>query len=182
VNLGKSVAASHATMNFGVGAGDVLSVTMLAYKLYRRCSDSGTEFKRISEDVRNLYIVLHDIDETVKEDNTGLSRTGFERLERVKKDARGVLEELSLELKKFESLDTKSMRKWDVIRWGLKDVSDIRSRLTSITTNLNMYFHSLSKYVAPPSCSHPVHEVTQLSSFRPNIDTPHPSSSLQHLP
>lgn len=154
-------------MNFGIGAGDVFSVTMLAYKLYRSCSDSGTEFKRISEDLKNLHVILKDIDETVKEDSTGLSRTSFERLDRVREDARTLLEELSLELKKYESLDTKSQKKWDAVRWGLKDVSDIKSRLVSIITNLNVFSSCLTKYVASPSYPVQVHEAAQLTFIGP---------------
>lgn len=137
-------------MNFGVGAGDVFSLTMLAWNLYRNCRTSGTEFKRISEDLKNLHIILKDIDETIAEDSSGLSRTGFERLNEVRESARSVLEELSRELKQYESLDTKSQKKWDVVRWGMKDVSDIKMRLASITTNLTMFSTKLTKYVALP--------------------------------
>ena len=67
-------------MNFGVGAGDVFSVTMLAWNLYRNCKNSGPEFKRVADDLKNLHAILKDIEETIEHDNTGLSRTRSERL------------------------------------------------------------------------------------------------------
>jgi hypothetical protein len=134
-------------MNFGVGAGDAFSVTMLAWNLYRNCKNSGEEFKRIADDVKNLHIVLKDIDETVEQDSTGLSRTRSERLNKVRSDTRSVLEQLAKELETYGNLDTKTQKKWDVLRWGMKDISDIKLRLIAITTNLNAFSAAITKYV-----------------------------------
>jgi hypothetical protein len=134
-------------MNFGFGAGDCFSVTMLAWNLYRNCKNSGEEFKRIADDVKNLHIVLKDIDETVEQDSTGLSRTRSERLNKVRSDTRSVLEQLAKELETYGNLDTKTQKKWDVLRWGMKDISDIKLRLIAITTNLNAFSAAITKYV-----------------------------------
>jgi hypothetical protein len=137
-------------MSFGVGAGDVLSVTMLAWNLYRNCKNSGPEFRRIADDLKNLHIVLKDIEETVEHDSTGLSRTRSERFDKVKSDTRSVLEQLTKELEAYGNLDTKTQKKWDVLRWGMKDISDIKLRLIAITTNLNAFSSAVTKYVASP--------------------------------
>jgi hypothetical protein len=137
-------------MNFGVGAGDVFSVTMLAWNLYRNCKNSGPEFKRVADDLKNLHAVLKDIEETVEHDSTGLSRTRSERLKEFKDDTWSVLEQLTKELEKYGSLDTKTQKKWDALRWGLKDVSDIKMRLIAITTNLNAFSAAITKYVVSP--------------------------------
>jgi hypothetical protein len=161
-------------MSFGVGAGDVFSVTMLAWNLYRNCKNSGEEFKRVADDLKNLHVVLKDIEETVEQDNTGLSRTRSERLDKVRSDTRSVLEQLARELESYGNLDTKTQRKWDALRWGMKDVSEIKLRLIAITTNLNAFSSAITKYVASPiyrswrsrACNH-------IPFFRANIHPPY---------
>jgi chromosome segregation ATPase len=159
-------------MSFGVGAGDVFSVTMLAWNLYRNCKNSGEEFKRVADDLKNLHIVLKDIDETVEQDSTGLSRTRSERLNKVRSDTQSVLEQLAKELRAYGDLDTKTQKKWDALRWGMKDISDIKLRLIAITTNLNAFSSAITKYVASPryecQCSQGCSHITfYQSSIRP---------------
>lgn len=164
-------------MNFGVGAGDVFSVTMLAWNLYRNCKNSGEEFKRVADDLKNLHIILKDIDETVEQDSTGLSRTRSERLNEVRNDARGVLEQLAKELETYGNLDTKTQKKWDILRWGMKDISDIKLRLIAITTNLNAFSSAITKYVVSPIYrSRRSRDCIHIPSYQLNIQPPYTSS------
>lgn len=102
-------------MNFGVGLAMFFSVTMFAWNLHRNCKNSGPEFKRISDDLKNLHAALKDIEETVEHDGTGMSRTRSERLKEFKDNTRSVLEQLMKELEKYGRPDTKTQKKWDAL-------------------------------------------------------------------
>jgi hypothetical protein len=142
-------------MSFGVGAGDAISVTLIAWNLYRNCKNSGAEFERVADDLMNLHAILRLIDETVAQDSSGLSRTRVEKLNDVRSNVRKVLLQLEEELKKYGNLDTKTQRKWDALRWGLKDISDIKQSLMSVTTTLNAFCATITQYVEslPPFLS-----------------------------
>jgi hypothetical protein len=71
-------------------------------------------------------------------------------LNKVQSDTRGVLEQLTKELEAYGNLDTKTQKKWDALRWGMKDISDIKLRLIAITTNLSAFSSAITKYVTPP--------------------------------
>ena len=86
-----------------------------------------------------------------------------------------MLEQLTKELEKYGSLDTKTQKKWDALRWGLKDVSDIKMRLIAITTNLNAFSAAITKYVVSPVYSVPgaVEAAFTYLSYRTNIQPPY---------
>ncbi|KAJ9642590.1 hypothetical protein H2201_006307 [Coniosporium apollinis] len=121
-------------MDFGVG--DSVLVCTLAWRLYRACKSSATEFQRIAAEVSGLHAVLKEIDESIEEDDTGLSAARAERLKELKGNAWAVLRDLEAELGHYDSLATTTQRKWDIIRFGLKDLADIRNRIISTTTSL----------------------------------------------
>lgn len=132
-------------MSFGVGVGDVIVVTKSAWTLYRNCKNSGPEFSRIADELNNIYTILQDIKETLEHDSTGMSRSRAERLKKYIDSATELFNELSKELNKYGDLDTRSQKKWDVLRWGLKDLADIKMRLISLNTNLNAFAHTITQ-------------------------------------
>jgi hypothetical protein len=48
---------------------------------------------------------------------------------------------------RYESLNTQAQRSWDRMRFGLKDLSDVRQRLVSSTTMLTSFNTALIKFV-----------------------------------
>lgn len=134
-------------MSFGVSAGDFVAVSALAWKLYRACKSSAMEFQRLTSDVCNLHIVLMDLKESVEHDSTGLTPARAERLKQLNKNAWDLLRDLEVELSRYDSLSTKTQKKWDAVRFGLKDVGEIRMRIVATTAALAASESSLARYV-----------------------------------
>jgi hypothetical protein len=133
-------------MSFGIGAGDIIQISALAWKLYKNCKESSDEFKRISHEVASLHVVLKETEEFLEESKT-LSPTRAQRLNTLAEGCRDILDELKRMLDNYESLGTQAQRTWDRMRWGLEDLSECRSRLISNTTLLTAFNSQLARYV-----------------------------------
>lgn len=131
-------------MSFGFSASDIVTISTLAWKTYKTCKGSSDEFKRIASEVASLHCVLKETEELLDEDS-GLSPSRRARLTVILETSSEVLSDLSGQLTKYESLGTHSQRTWDRLRWGLEDVSDVRSRLISVCTMLAAFNSSLAK-------------------------------------
>lgn len=135
-------------MSFGVGAGDLIAITTLAWNLYKSCRESSEEFKRISQEVASLHVVLKETEEYLEETKgKSLSPTRGERLLTLVKGCQGVLEDLKTLVDKYESLGTPQQRAWDRAKWGLENLADLRDRIMSNATLLSAFNTSLAKYI-----------------------------------
>lgn len=135
-------------MNFGVGVGDVLMVAGIAWRLYKKCRESSEDFRRLSTELASLDAVLRETAEYVEEHgNLDISRRN--RLEILCQGCASTLNDLEGLVSRYESLGTQSQRTWDRMRFGLNDLSEVRSRLVSTTTLLNAYNTTLIKQARP---------------------------------
>jgi len=91
-------------------------------------------------------MTLKKIDETLENDYTGLSHTRAKRLNETLDVVKVTFIDLESELMKYDSLDTKSQRKWQALRWGLPKVSEIRFEIIAITSKLNVYLSAITEY------------------------------------
>jgi hypothetical protein len=66
---------------------------------------------------------------------------------------RAVLVDLESYISTYDKLDTKTQRKWEALRWGMKDVNKIKLRLINVTTTLNSVLSCVTKYVELPPVS-----------------------------
>jgi hypothetical protein len=121
-------------MSFGYGAGDILTIGTLAWKIYMSCKGAPESFGEISSEVLSLHVVLKEAEETVFV--RPLSPVKQDQLRVVGDGCRRVLEDLDKLLTNYQSLGTQSKRTWDRMRWGAEDVSTLRARLTSTTGQL----------------------------------------------
>ena len=128
-------------MSFGFSIGDFVTVSSLAWQLYKSCKDSSDDFKIVANDVVSLHIVLKEIEEQYKEQT--LERSQQVHLATLTRNTRGVLKELETLLEKYDSLGTQSQRTWDRMRWGMEDVKRLREQLTSSTAMLSIFNTSL---------------------------------------
>jgi hypothetical protein len=131
-------------MSFGIGIGDIAVVSGLAWRLVKACKESSEDFRRLSTELVSLHAVLLETKDYLEEHkDLGVSRRHrLEILCHGCSDALGVLEGL---VNRYESLGTHAQRTWDRMRFGLKDLSDVRSRLVSSTTLLNAFNITLIK-------------------------------------
>lgn len=131
-------------MSFGVSFGDVVLVSSLAWTLYKACKESNDEFKQIALELQSLHAVLRETEDYMQEhDNLDISR--LNRLQMLCDGCRPILEELERLVNKYDSLGTQAQRKWDVMRFGMEDITALRSRLVSSTTMLNAFNVALIK-------------------------------------
>ena len=128
-------------MSFGFSIGDFITVSSLAWQVYKSCKDSSDDFKTIANDVVSLHIVLKEIEEQYKEQT--LERNQQVHLAKLTQNTRNVLKDLEALLEKYDSLGTQSQRTWDRMRWGLEDINKLKERLTSSTTMLSIFNSSL---------------------------------------
>lgn len=131
-------------MSFGFGVTDILTVSSLAWTVYKTCKESSDDFKRVSTEVASLHVILKETEEFLREDN-GLNETRRSRLAMLVELSTDVLNDLKRQLSGYERLGTHSQRTWDRLRWGLEDIADIRSRLISVNTTLAAFNSSLTK-------------------------------------
>lgn len=134
-------------MSFGIGAGDIIQISTLAWNLYKNCKESSEEFKRISHEVASLHVVLKETEEFLEE-SKALSPTRSQRLNTLVEGCKDILAELKRMLDSYESLGTQAQRTWDRMRWGLEDLSEVRSRLISNTTLLTAFNSQLARCVS----------------------------------
>ena len=132
-------------MSFGVGIGDIVSVSKLAWKVYKSCKDASEDFKNLSTEVVSLHVVLKETEEVIAE-NTPNRNQAF-RLQNLSEGCQMVLQDLEQLIDRYKSLGSKSQRTWDRLKYGTEDIHTIRLRLISNTTMLSAYNTSLVKYV-----------------------------------
>ncbi|KAJ7017397.1 hypothetical protein C8F04DRAFT_467943 [Mycena alexandri] len=126
-------------MNFGVGAGDIVLVTTLVWKLYKSCKESSEDFQRMSRELSSLYAVLGETSEYLEEYGEELPDSRKYRLNMLMDACSLSLKELQALYTRYESLNTNSQRTWDRMRYGLKDLSEVRQRLITSTTMLTAF-------------------------------------------
>lgn len=131
-------------MSFGFGVGDFLAVLELISDLRKKFVDAPKEFKDISDEVRNLSIVLQD----AEIQSNHLSQTKTDQAIEIVKGCKRLLNELDESLDKYSELgqkpgkgpgsaiSAKARRIWKRMKWEPDDVRDIRSRIVSYIATL----------------------------------------------
>ena len=133
-------------MSFGFGAGDIINVSTLAWKLFKSCKDAPGEFKNVAGEVVSLHVVLKETEELVAESNLSSHQTT--QLQHLTDGCQSVLHDLTRLLKKYQSLGSKSQKTWDRLKWGSEGIANARTRLISNTTMLSAYNTTMVKYVS----------------------------------
>ncbi|KAM7205912.1 Ankyrin repeat-containing domain protein [Rhypophila sp. PSN 637] len=117
-------------MSFGFGVGDILAVLKLANKVRKDFLGAPKQAQEVCDEVRNLSIVLIDVDVTIS----------------------GVLEDLEQILGKFTdisstngpSLGNRVKRVWKQLKWEPGDIRELRERLVSVVGLLRAYLDGIS--------------------------------------
>lgn len=135
-------------MEFSIGLGDIIIVSKLAWKLYKAFKDADDDFRQVSSDLMSLHAVLHETVDYLRDHGDALDQSRRNRLRMLVDGCMPVLEQLSDLYERYDSLGTQAQRAWSRIRFGLRDLSDMRSRLVSSTTMLNAFNIALIKYEA----------------------------------
>ncbi|KAJ7474448.1 hypothetical protein B0H11DRAFT_2236140 [Mycena galericulata] len=126
-------------MSFGVGVGDIVLVTTFTWKLYKSCKESSEDFRRLSTELMSLHAVLSETCDYLEEHGGELQDSRKNRLTTLMEGCYTSLQDLDALYRRYESLSTQTQRAWDRVRFGLKDLSDVRQRLVSTTTLLTSF-------------------------------------------
>ncbi|KAI5919667.1 hypothetical protein F4810DRAFT_703441 [Camillea tinctor] len=129
-------------MSFGVGFGDLVLASRLAWTVYKACKDSGDNFKRLSGEVSSLHVVLKETEDYLGE-FTSLDASRIYRLKILTDSCYETLKDLEKMLNSYDHLGTQIQRTWDRFRFGLEDLAEIRSRLVSNATLLTAFNSTL---------------------------------------
>ncbi|KAI8628430.1 hypothetical protein F5Y19DRAFT_476414 [Xylariaceae sp. FL1651] len=129
-------------MSFGVGFGDLVLASKLAWAVYKACKDSGESFQRLSSEVASLHVVLKETEDYLNE-FPELDTSRVNRLQILTDGCYSTLQDLEKLMQSYDRLGTQVQRTWDRFRFGLEDLADIRSRLVSNATLLTAFNSSL---------------------------------------
>ncbi|KAI1876773.1 uncharacterized protein JN550_000845 [Neoarthrinium moseri] len=137
-------------MSFGFSVGDFLAVIKLANGVRKDFAGAPDQFHQISSEVRNLAIVLQDVDTFLDEHD--LVQAQEESLGEVISNCRGTLEDIHRILNTFSALELKedgirkrARRVWQRVKWEPDEIRDLRSRVTSNVTALNAFITSYTR-------------------------------------
>ncbi|KAJ8108531.1 hypothetical protein ONZ43_g6396 [Nemania bipapillata] len=92
-------------MSFGVGFGDIVLASSLAWSVYKACKDSSENFQRLSGDVASLHVVLKETEDYLGE-FTDLDMSRVNRLQILTDGCRDTLKDLEKLLRSYDSLGT----------------------------------------------------------------------------
>ncbi|KIW18445.1 hypothetical protein PV08_02733 [Exophiala spinifera] len=135
-------------MGFGFGVGDFIAVINLAGEIRSRFVDAPHQFRDLSNEVKSLSYILHDIEILPQPDLPGEEIAGFGE---VIQSCKEVLKELEETLDKYQELDPtrrdfagRSRRVWKRLRWDQKDIDRLRSRVTLNVSMLTTFLERIS--------------------------------------
>lgn len=114
-------------MSIGVGAGDFIAIPTFCWKVYKKCKDSTSDFRNISNEVGSLHNVLLETREMLSEQT--LSPQQQTRFSVAVAGCTGLLDEVQKLLDRYESLGTQSRRTIDRMGWSLHNTTDLRLRI-----------------------------------------------------
>ncbi|KAI5859462.1 hypothetical protein GGS23DRAFT_585518 [Durotheca rogersii] len=121
-------------MSFGFSVGDFLTTVQLAKKVRREFVDAPTQFQAISDEARNLSIVLDDIE--IELSSPRVSSKQKADLKDICKSCRRVFEDIRKTLDKYRCLESSPKRTrdaakklWKRVNWEPEDICDLRRRV-----------------------------------------------------
>ncbi|KAK4212166.1 hypothetical protein QBC37DRAFT_389070 [Rhypophila decipiens] len=137
-------------MSFGFGVGDVLAVLKLANKVRKDFFGAPKQVQDVCDEVRNLSIVLSDVDVTVSE--CELTQAQQNDLAEILSSCQTVLQDLEQVLGKFTelsstndpSLGMRARRVWKQLKWEPGDIRELRERIVSVVSLLHAYLGGIS--------------------------------------
>ncbi|ATY64386.1 ankyrin repeat-containing domain [Cordyceps militaris] len=131
-------------MSFSISVGDLISGIDLCRKLRRSFANAPRQCQQIADQVRNLSIVLQDLEISASDSN--LADTDLQELRQIAGGCHDVLLELSELVEKNLSLQEKApgskniaKRAWAKVNWSPEIALSVQGRITANVTLLNAF-------------------------------------------
>jgi hypothetical protein len=96
--------------------------------------------------VISLHTAIKELEDEIENPDSIFNRTGAgkkKELGVLVQNCNGVLQRLNKLLIKYKSLGTGSKRAWDRLRWGTENLAEIREKIMSHTSSLNLFLTTL---------------------------------------
>ncbi|KAF7361267.1 ANK-REP-REGION domain-containing protein [Mycena sanguinolenta] len=151
-------------MSFGVGLGDIALVTTWTWSIYKSCKESSEDFRKMTGELMGLHAVLCEMKDFMEENGDQLEDSRRNRLTILMDGCKSSLQELYDLYTRYESLSTQRQRTWDRMRFGLKNLADVRQRIITSTTALNTFTTALLSASIPRLEKRLVKLVTEVQS------------------
>lgn len=129
-------------MSFGFGVSDLVGISQLCWKVYKKCKDSSGNYAELSSEVAALNMVIKGTEELLSQQR--LTTQQEVKLVTCRQGCEDVLNDLDRLLVKYESLGTKAQRAIDRVGFGMHDMNDIRLRLISNVSTLDAFNNASS--------------------------------------
>ncbi|KAF8538408.1 hypothetical protein BDD12DRAFT_806160 [Trichophaea hybrida] len=126
-------------MNAGYGVGDIITVTRLAWDVYKSCKEAPQHFLEVSGEVSRLHIVLKETDDVVTSLKEGLDSSKEAQLRGLAMGCQEVLTDLEQLLSRFKRLGSRSRLTFERLRWSQGDVTALRDRIVLNITLLGAF-------------------------------------------
>ena len=133
--------------NFGVSAGDFVTLGTLAWNLYRSCKTASAEFEEVAREVISLHTAIKELEDDADRPRSLLkeaSITKKQELNQLVNNTKSLLQQLDKLVTKYHSLSTKHRKKWDIFKFGQEGLMEIRSKIVFHTSAINLFLTSLS--------------------------------------
>ena len=152
---------------FGVSAGDAFALASFAWKIYKACEIRSKRlvisiaskligkftgksaqggFQEISAEVATLHIALQELNDEVQNPHSPLNRSEAlkrKELETILSNCNSTLNNLDGLLHRFNNLSSDHPRTIDRLKFGSKDLAQIRGQLTLLTSTIGLFLLAL---------------------------------------
>ncbi|RHZ64367.1 hypothetical protein CDV55_104908 [Aspergillus turcosus] len=124
-------------MSFGFSIGDFVTVINHANNIRRNFVGAPAQFKALSDEVRNLTIVMNDVQ--IDLSSNSLSDEQEKELQEIASSCRNVLAGIEKTIERYSAINAPHSfkRVWKRLKWEPDDVRDLRNRLCSNIGLLN---------------------------------------------
>jgi hypothetical protein len=130
-------------MSFGFSVGDFLTLSNIAWNLYNSFKDASREFKDVAAQVNSLHLILQSTADHLL--NQPLRCKEVAELASLKTRCQDTLSDIDCLMRRHNSLGTRKPRRWDIVKWGLKDTAQVKGQLVFQATVLTALIASLTQ-------------------------------------
>lgn len=134
-------------MSFGFSVGDFVTIGQLTWNVYKGCKAAPQEFQELAREFSSLHTILHELEDEAKTPLSLLNRRGAERrseLDTLLANLSATLENVEDIVDRYHSLGRDQKKTWDRVKFATQDLADLRSRLQSHISGINLFISSLS--------------------------------------
>lgn len=138
----------------GLGVGDIITLTTLAWNAFQNSRKASSAHHEISQELESLYLILHNLKKEAHRPNTLLSdknNRAWKDLKSILSGCDDILQGTNESLSKYNGLSketTSGSKKFTMkVKYGngdMKDIPDIRQKIISYISRITVFLNVLS--------------------------------------